>query len=116
MDILVDLFEMQESFQKSLGNKLPSGMMEIISKNNIDNVKIQIFALVNEAMEALNEIPWKPWKKNQKFDLEKFRIELIDIFHFLINLFIFSGFGPYGVKRYFIKKNKINIQRQIDEY
>ena len=43
-------------------------------------------------------------------------MELIDIFHFLVNLFLFAGMDSNMVLEYFLEKNKINVQRQKDGY
>lgn len=122
MGIFQDMFNLQISFQKRLNNNIPNfGFKEfsLISKENVSLIKNQILALVDEAMEALREIPWKPWKNILTFesvDLIKFRTELIDIQHFLINLFLYAGMTPEMVWKIFLEKNKINNQRQDNGY
>lgn len=114
--ILENIFQLQISFQKLLGFNIPRYERSIMSKENIRIIKNQILALVDESMEALREIPWKPWKINNTINLKKYRMELIDIFHFLINLFIFAGMTPNMVWDYFYLKNQTNVQRQKDGY
>lgn len=116
-NVLEKIFELQTTFQKSLGNFIPKYALTIISKENVDILQLQTLALVDEAMESLREIPWKPWKIiNTSFDLEAYRMELIDIFHFLINLFIFAGMDVPMVLKYYLEKNKINKERQKNGY
>jgi len=117
LNMFETIFELQVNFQKLLNNPIPNfdGIL-FVKDINIDLIKNQILALVDESMEALREIPWKPWKVNLNIDLEKYRMELIDIFHFLINLFIFAGMSPIMIFKMFVKKNEINVQRQKDGY
>jgi len=117
-DTLTELIELQKQFQLFLKIELPTVniISSFYSKQNIERIKNQILALLDETMEALNEVPWKPWKHNQEFNIYKFRMELIDIFHFLINLFIFSGMNTEMIKFHFLKKNQINIKRQKNGY
>lgn len=112
------LFKLQKNFQYLLGNNFPSNNnhKEIKDFTNIHLIKNQILALFDETSEALREVPWKPWKLNQEFNVKKFRIELIDIFHFLINLFLLSGMNSRQVINLFKNKNKINRRRQKDGY
>lgn len=110
------LFKLQENFFNILGNELPRYISEVITKENIELIKNQILALFDEIAEALREIPWKPWKENQGLEVSKFRMELIDVFHFLINLFLLSGMNSREVINLFKNKNKINVKRQKDGY
>lgn len=115
-DILKYFFDLQKQFQESIGIILPTCMNDIISKQNVENIKNQLFAMVDEVMEASREIPWKAWKKNQNFHVHEFRMELIDILHFLINTFILVGMEVSDVENYFLSKHATNIKRQEDGY
>jgi len=110
------LFELQKSFQSLLKSNIPQTKLHVISKYNIEQIKNQILALYDEVGEALREVPWKPWKFNQQFNVSKFKMELIDIFHFLINLFLLSGMNTQEVINLFKNKNKINLRRQKNGY
>ena len=112
------LFKLQENFQKILGNNFPlnNNYKEIKYFTNVNLIKNQLLALFDETSEALKEVPWKPWKQNQQFNVKKFRMELIDVFHFLINLFLLSGMNSRQVINLFKNKNKINRKRQQDGY
>jgi len=113
---LEKLFELQKQFQRLLGIEFPYIKDYIINPINIELIKNQILALYDEIGEALREVPWKPWKINQDFNVAKFKMELIDVFHFLINLFLLSGMEAKDVFETFIRKNKINVRRQKDGY
>jgi len=103
---LHDMFLKQTNLQEKLGNDVNSQAF----------INEMILCTVDELMEALRETPWKSWKKNQELHTEKFKEEIIDIWHFIINLSLASGMGPQEVYDRFINKNKINIKRQEDNY
>lgn len=110
------LFKLQQNFFNILKDNIPVNKFHVITKENVELIKNQILALFDEVSEALREVPWKPWKENQDFNVSKFRMELIDVFHFLINLFLLSGMNSQEVINLFKNKNKINVRRQKDGY
>ena len=110
------IFKLQREFQTQLGNKIFTDFEDIESKENIETLKNQLLALIIEASEAIQELPWKSWKKNQSFSLSTFKVELIDILHFLVNLFIFTGMNVDDVFELFKYKNEINKKRQENGY
>jgi len=114
MDGLEELFDLQIKFQQLLGYDIFPPWLDLF--DNIELIKNQLLALFSEVGEALKEVPWKPWKKNQDFNVAKFKIELIDVFHFLINLFLLSGMNSNDVIELFKTKNEINVRRQKNGY
>ncbi len=79
--------------------------------------KEYILAAVDELFEVLHEINWKVWKKQRKqINIDKIREELIDVFHFLINLFILWGITPEMLEELYLKKNAENQKRQNEGY
>lgn len=116
MKELEELFYLQIKFQESMGITFPRWKNDISDKYNIELIKNQILALYDEVGEALREVPWKPWKVNQEFNINKFKMELIDIFHFLINLFLLVNMDSEEVINLFKIKNEINRKRQKNGY
>ena len=110
-DRLKDLFERQQKFQE-LTNNLPIINIE----HRQEYINIQSLALIVEITEALQETPWKPWKQNSTYDRLKFQKELIDCWHFLINLSLVAFETENDFYQMFIEKNNINIKRQEDGY
>jgi dimeric dUTPase (all-alpha-NTP-PPase superfamily) len=108
---LKEMFEMQERFQNRTGN-----MPTINHGLNIEYVKDMSLAAISEVMEALRETPWKPWKKKQEYNQENFQKEIIDLWHFVINLSIASGMDYKELYKKFVDKNKINIERHKKGY
>lgn len=75
-----------------------------------------ILALEDELHEALNEIGWKPWTASNHVNENALRGELIDAFHFLMNLFIVSGMNHVDVFDAYQAKRIVNAKRQLDGY
>lgn len=101
-----DIFFKQREFQEMLGADIKS-----------QEFKNQMFyALIAEVVEAGNETPWKPWKKNQSFDKNKFVEELADIQIFLLNLVLSSGSTWPEFVQEIRRKQSININRQRGGY
>lgn len=84
-------------------------------------------ALVLELSECMEEIGWKPWATNRDIDVDRALKELVDAFHFFMNMMlaIASADAPkfpdteslakWFFQKYF-EKHQINIQRQLSGY
>ena len=73
-------------------------------------------ALVHEAIELQRETNWKWWKKESVMDKEKIQEEIIDIWHFLIQISIESGMDSKKIMEKYMEKNEENLKRQIKGY
>ena len=78
----------------------------------VDNYRITSLAIVDEIMEALHNVPWKPWSKRTSWAWEKLQEELVDVFTFLVQLCILAGVGPEDLESGYFRKSKINEGRQ----
>lgn len=83
---------------------------------NQEYITMMTLACIDELLEALHETPWKPWKKNQAFSRELFCKELIDAWHFLINLSLAAGMTSDDIHQLYLNKNKINHSRHDEGY
>lgn len=108
---LDDMFEKQLNFQVKARNY---PFKDIKDKQQFIN--IMTLAAIDELLEALHNTQWKPWKNNQVFDNDEFKKELIDVWHFLINLSIAAGLDADYLYKEFLDKNNINFKRQKDGY
>lgn len=48
--------------------------------------KENLLGLIAETVEALNELPWKPWKAGSKLNREALILELVDVLQFYCNV------------------------------
>lgn len=79
-------------------------------------------ACVKELSEATDEVGWKPWATNRDINYTRFMGEMVDAFHFFMNMMLCAGQGlsPADLAEDFTKayltKNEVNAQRQIQGY
>jgi dimeric dUTPase (all-alpha-NTP-PPase superfamily) len=69
-----------------------------------------------EIAELTDSVPWKWWAKYQKFDEQNARVEVVDLFHFLISLAQVLGMSADDVFNAYVKKNEVNFKRQETGY
>ncbi len=69
-----------------------------------------------EIAELIDSVPWKWWAKYQEFDEQNAKVEIIDLFHFLISLAQVMGMTPDDVYNAYVKKNQVNHNRQEQGY
>ena len=113
MDKLNELFQMQDSLNKRIG--VDSSKIT----NEEDRTKWTLNycrAMTQELAELTDSVPWKWWAKYQEFDLQNARVEVVDLFHFLISLAQVLGMDADEVYKIYLKKNEVNLQRQDSGY
>jgi dimeric dUTPase (all-alpha-NTP-PPase superfamily) len=72
--------------------------------------------MTQEIAELTDSVPWKWWAKYQKFDAQNARVEVVDLFHFLISLAQVLGMSADDVFAAYVKKNEVNFKRQDSGY
>jgi len=73
-------------------------------------------AMQQEISELVDSVPWKWWAKYQKFDEQNARVEVVDLFHFLVSLAQTLGMSAEDVFQAYAKKHQVNLQRQESGY
>lgn len=108
IDKLDYLFKIQTKLQIKLGYNY--------NDFNNDYFNLMFIGAITELCEMLEKTKWKPWKKTTKNDIIEIQKELIDVWHFVINLSIHCGLTPDYLFNMYINKNNINKERQKNEY
>ncbi len=111
-DKLAELFRMQEALNARIGVHT-AGMTEEEQTRWVLNYTR---AMTQEIAELTDSVPWKWWAKYQKFDLQNARVEVVDLFHFLISLAQVLGMSSEDVFNAYVKKNEVNFKRQDAGY
>ncbi len=73
-------------------------------------------AMSQEIAELTDSVPWKWWAKYQKFDEQNARVEVVDLFHFLISMAQVLGMSADDVFNAYVRKNEVNFKRQESGY
>ena len=74
--------------------------------------RVYTLAAVDELMEALHEVPWKPWSRKESWDRENLGKELADAFTFLVQLCCIVGIDAEELEERYWQKSHINVDRQ----
>ncbi len=73
-------------------------------------------AMTQEIAELVDSVPWKWWANYQQFDEQNARVEVVDLFHFLISMAQVLGMSADDVFAAYCKKNQVNFKRQETGY
>ncbi|WP_172602054.1 dUTPase [Candidatus Nitrosocosmicus franklandus] len=73
-------------------------------------------AMLHEVVELQRETDWKWWKTEKGIENQRIQEEIIDLWHFLIQLSIEAGLEPETLVAKYIEKNKENTKRQQRGY
>lgn len=111
-DQLRELWRMQDALNKRIG-VITEGMTEADKTKWLLNYSR---ALTQETAELVDSVPWKWWAKYQKFDEQNARVEVVDLFHFLISMAQVLGMSADDVFAAYVKKNEVNFKRQETGY
>lgn len=82
----------------------------------VEQIKTNVLALTDELHEALAEVGWKPWATSRHINVEALQGELIDAYHFLMNLMLIVNMTDDQVDAMYREKNARNLRRQQDGY
>jgi dimeric dUTPase (all-alpha-NTP-PPase superfamily) len=111
-DKFEELFRMQQSLNERIGVRT-RGMSEEEQTRWVLNYTR---AMTQEIAELTDSVPWKWWAKYQKFDAQNAKVEVVDLFHFLISLAQVLGMSADDVFNAYVKKNEVNFKRQDSGY
>ncbi len=112
MDKFDQIFSMQEELNERIGVVTQDMDEEAKTKWVLNYSR----AMQQELAELIDSVPWKWWAKYQKFDEQNARVEVVDLFHFLISLAQVLGMSAEDVSDAYVKKNKVNHDRQDSGY
>jgi dimeric dUTPase (all-alpha-NTP-PPase superfamily) len=111
-DQLKEIFRMQDDLNRRIGVDTSKLTEEEKTKWVLNYTR----AMTQEIAELIDSVPWKWWAKYQKFDDQNAKVEVIDLFHFLISLAQVLGMSADDVYNAYVKKNAVNHQRQEKGY
>jgi dimeric dUTPase (all-alpha-NTP-PPase superfamily) len=112
MDKFDEIFELQDALNKRIGVNTDDMSDEEKAKWVLNYTR----AMQQEIAELIDSVPWKWWAKYQEFDEQNARVEVVDLFHFLISIAQVLGMTPEDVYEAYTKKNKVNHKRQDSGY
>jgi len=111
-DKLDEIFRMQDILNKKIGVDLANLTPEDKTKWALNYSR----AMTQEIAELIDSFPWKWWAKYQKIDEQNARVEVVDLFHFLVSLAQTLGMTAEDIYQGYVKKNEVNHKRQESGY
>jgi dimeric dUTPase (all-alpha-NTP-PPase superfamily) len=111
-DQLRELFRMQQALNERIGVNTVGMHEEEKTKWVLNYCR----AMNQEIAELTDSVPWKWWARYQRFDQQNARVEVVDLFHFLISLAQVLGMSADDVFQAYLKKNEVNFRRQDSGY
>ncbi len=111
-DRLERIFEMQDELNRRIGVE----MDKLDEAGKTEWVLNYTRAMQQELAELVDSVPWKWWARYQKFDEQNAKVEVVDLFHFLISLAQVLGMSAEDVYQAYLAKNKVNHKRQETGY
>ena len=111
-DQLRELFRMQKALNEHIGVNT-DGMSD---EQKTEWVLNYCRSMGQEIAELTDSVPWKWWAKYQRLDEQNARVEVVDLFHFLISLAQVLGMSADDVYDAYVKKNEVNFLRQDSGY
>jgi len=111
-DKFEELFRMQQSLNERIGVRTTGMSEEEQTKWLLNYTR----AMSQEMAELTDSVPWKWWAKYQKFDAQNAKVEVVDLFHFLISMAQVLGMTPDDVFAAYQRKNEVNVKRQETGY
>ncbi len=111
-DKLEAIFALQEALNKRIGVHTATLDEEGQIKWTLNYIR----AMQQEMAELTDSVPWKWWAKYQTFDRQNARVEVVDLFHFLVSIAQTLGLSADDIYQAYLKKNQINHQRQDSGY
>ena len=107
-----ELFRLQRSLNQRIGVNTDTMSQEEKTKWVLNYCR----AMTQEIAELTDSVPWKWWAKYQTFDEQNARVEVVDLFHFLISAAQVLGMSADDVFQAYLKKNEVNFKRQDTGY
>lgn len=113
LDILI---ARQRAMQDVIG---PTEQAQGLGSGLADSVRLNCLAAVDELMEVLGEVGWKPWKTegyNEFKDRTRYVQEIADVVLFVMNLLLAANVNGEELLEVLEEKWRINADRQREGY
>lgn len=112
-DKLKRMFDRQFYLEtKVYSNDLP----DMTQKERLEYIRWNVLAVEDEVHEALGETGWKPWTTSDHINRDAYCNEIIDTWHFLMNLALVVGMTEEEFFTRYMAKTDLNAKRQNEGY
>jgi dimeric dUTPase (all-alpha-NTP-PPase superfamily) len=112
IELLKDMFELQGQLNRRIGVDTTA----LPEEKKTEWILNYCRAMSQELAELTDSVPWKWWAKYQTFDKQNAKVEVIDLFHFLISLAQTLDMSAEDVHELYCRKHRVNQERQDSGY
>lgn len=120
MNVIQHMLETQADLQRRSYNIDPVTELSEYPEIRAAYIRDNVLSLTDELHEALGEVGWKPWATSRHLNEDAYLAELVDAWHFMMNLLLATGIPPEELARKFImkyfEKAERNATRQVRGY
>ena len=110
--LLQDMFTLQAELNQRIGVDTTA----LPEEDKTEWILNYCRAMSQEVAELTDSVPWKWWAKYQTLDKQNARVEVIDLFHFLISLAQVLDMSADDVHELYCRKHQVNHARQDSGY
>lgn len=110
----IEMFDMQKTLNRRIG--VDTDVIKLSEEEQRKWVLRYVRATQQELAELTDSVPWKWWASYQKLDVQNAKVEVIDLFHFVISLAQVLGMDAREVFTLYSKKMEVNHNRQKSGY
>lgn len=110
---LKKMLKAQEALQSESFGGSPATFNTV---RKIQFLKDMVYALEDELHELMDEVGWKPWATSRHIHEDPARSELVDAWHFFMNIMLVLEVTPEMLEEGYFAKRAKNAQRQVDGY
>ena len=113
-DSLIDKMLKRQAFlqREAYGHQLKL----MTDEQKMEWVRNNVLALTDELHEVLGCTGWKPWATSNHLNVEQFKGEMVDAWHFFMNLMLVAGMTGDDLWNGYIEKSQRNYERQQNGY
>lgn len=111
--------EQMLKMQRELQKAMPPHHAEpgaLTGSTKMQYIRDMVLAATDELHEALGETGWKPWASSNHVNRNAYVGELVDAWHFFMNLLLIENISWEEFSIRYAEKHGINQQRQVDGY
>ena len=102
---------------RNLGSSYPLCPVDMNSCQGQQKLKDYAWRITEEIGESMSSLKNKPWKSTHvATDVDHYREELADAFHFFVELCILSGIEADDLFKLYFRKAEVNAFRQRTNY
>lgn len=110
---LTEMLNLQTELQKAAYG---ADYSTFTDEQRMQSIRENVLSLFSEINEAMDETGWKPWASSNHINPDAYKAEMVDAWHFFMNLMLLGGMTAADLYNGYMIKREKNLQRQRDGY